>query len=73
MTSVCKSTNFERSSDIVDGVAFLKYKQTDQIHQALLSTPVYKEAILVSEKHQADFNFFGHFLPRLSDNDHSQV
>ena len=36
-------------------------------------TPVYKEAIPVSEKHQADFKFFGHFLPRLSDNDHSQV
>ena len=36
-------------------------------------TPVYKEAILVSEKHQADFKFFGNFLSRLSDNDHSQV
>ena len=36
-------------------------------------TPVYKATILVTEKHRADFNFFGRFLPRLSRNDHSQV
>ena len=36
-------------------------------------TPVFKEAIPASKKHQADFMFFGHFLPRLSRNDHSQV
>ena len=36
-------------------------------------TPVYKGTILVTEKHRADFNFFGHFLPRLSRNDLSQV
>ena len=39
----------------------------------LMATPVYKATILVTEKHRADFNFFGHFLPRLSRNDHSQV
>ena len=34
-------------------------------------TPVYKQIILASAKRQADFKFFGHFLPRLSENDHS--
>ena len=38
-----------------------------------VSTPVYKEAILVTEKHRANFYIFVHFLPRLSRNKHSQV
>ena len=35
--------------------------------------PVYKETILVTKKHRADFYIFGHFLPRLSRNECSQV
>ena len=38
-----------------------------------MPTPVYKKAIPVSEKHQANFKFSDHFLPRLSGNHHSQV
>ena len=44
-----------------------------QAHYSAHYTPVYKEAILVTKKHRADFYFSGHFLPRLSRNDHSQV
>ena len=37
----------------------------------IVTTPVYKKAILAWAKRQADFKFFVHFLPRLSENDHS--
>ena len=36
-------------------------------------TPVYKRPILGTEKHMAKIIFFGHFLLRLSRNDHSRV
>ena len=36
-------------------------------------TPLYNKAILVTEKHPAEIFFFGRFLVRLSESDHSQV
>ena len=45
-------------------------------HQSLsktLLTPLYNKAILVTEKHPAEIFFFGRFLVRLSESDHSQV
>ena len=47
--------------------------QEEEEEEGEEDTPVYKGTILVTEKHRADLNFFGHFLPRLSRNDHSWV
>ena len=39
----------------------------------VLGTPIYNKTILGTKRHPAGIFFFGHFLVRLSESDHSRV
>ena len=43
------------------------------LHTPLLHTPIYNKTILGTKRHPAGIFFFGHFLVRLSESDHSRV